>query len=150
MEELRILDHKVYNVKDKVYFIMNSVDDPTGFLLCYGEIEHKDSKNLNIVYLIKLLKIMNPKDEIIKMFHMKRLSVFHESSKTFRKIAFNIIDIVDDIDFSEKLQKKMSKYLVQTSSFFVSMYLDKAEDIQKKVNELSKNYLESMLKKFEI
>jgi hypothetical protein len=145
MSELRILDHKLYNVKDRVYFLLNSIDYPTGFLICYGEIQLKNSENLSIVYSIKLLKIFEDKTTILKKFNMKRFRVFNTSTKKFKQLSVNVVQNIDDIDFDEKVQMKTDKYLFNVQSFMLSHELAYMKDLKTRSENIAKDYLTDLM-----
>jgi hypothetical protein len=144
--ELRILDHEIYNINDKVFFIINSADNPTGFVICYGEIVEKDAKNLNVIYLIRLLDIIEEKTTMLKNFHYKTMKVFQHSSKTFRKVKFNILDVVDSLNRSEELQLKTMKYLFHSPSYLVTRNKESAIQLKAYAEFTAKATLEELLK----
>ncbi len=145
METLKILEHKIYTVHDKVYFVINSLDNPVGFVLCYGEIINKTSKGLNVVYSIRLLRILSNHQDIIRFFHMKTFHVQYEKSEVFKKVQFNVIDILDHVLFDEKLQEKTLKVLFTVQAFMCHHTYDEAMKILEKTKDISTTILRNLL-----
>lgn len=143
--DLTVLDHEIHNVKDKIYFCMFSKDKPTIYLLCYGEILIKEVRNLTITYFVQLQNILESKESIKKNFHMQNFRILHQKSKTFGDMKFNVLDILDDIDFSDKLFSKTSKYLFHTTSYLSASNADSAKVIQNHCNLESQKLLNELL-----
>ena len=145
--ELHILDQEIYNVRDKVFYIINSDDEPTGFIICYGEIVKKTAVQLNIVYAIQLLKIISSKELMIRNFHMKRFNIQYKKSGIFSKAKYNILDIIDDINFDTKLVEKTSKVLFHSPSYLTSSSQNTIQEILGSIQKIAKTFLESELEK---
>lgn len=124
---------------------MNSVDNPVGFLLCYGEIIRKETHQLTTVYSIQLLGLLDDKKTLLHQFNLQKFHIQFAKSRTFGTAKINILDICDDINFQEKLVKKTSKYLYQAASYLTSKNQAFAEELQNNSKQLSKTFLEDLL-----
>lgn len=131
---------------DRVFFLINCYNKPTVFLKCFGIIEGKEVLKNNVRYFIRLLKVFGEKQELINNFHNQDFRTILEKSGRAKIKNIQILDIIDSINFEEKLQEYLNRHLMVVDNFLCSKQENEINNLIIETNKISQNFLDNLIK----